>query len=579
MIKVKDHKTGYLFDPWEFLGKKRRKLMDESWAGLFREKILCELPVGEFAKSFSEEYGRPTKELYAVLGALILQQMLDLSDDETIEQFAFNLQWHYALDITSGNEHETYMCPRTLWGMRDLVIAKGLDGVLFSEITEVLAKGFDVETSKQRIDSVHIRSNMRRLGRIRIFVQTINKFLVNLKRQHKELFDALPEEMVHNYMSEKALSAFSLVKPSVASKTLEILSKDLFDLGQRFSDNEEIRSMSSYILILRVLEEQCVITKDPEGKPQEVAVRSAREIPSDSLQNPSDVDATYDGHKGQGYQVQVMETYTEDKDETTLNLITHVEVEPSHKSDVHALIPAIESAQDRDLGPQEVLADSLYGSDDNHMNAQKMGVDLVAPCMGGTTNESLSLADFECNSHGRIIRCPGGQAPISHNTKKDRHSVSFALDACSTCPHRSQCPVQKGKKNYYLRYTGKAMRIDRRRKSQHTDEFVNKYRYRAGVEATMSEYNTLTGVKSLRVRGMKAVRYCATLKAIGVNIFRATAVRRALMPSLNDFPANKFCFLSRISHVAVRFGLVITRFMKYTLGGDPSQNSQPILAH
>jgi len=29
------------------------------------------------------------------------------------------------------------------------------------------------------------------------------------------------------------------------------------------------------------------------------------------------------------------------------------------------------------------------------------------------------------------------------------------------------------------------------------------------------------------IRGFKAVRFCATLKAVGVNIFRATAVRRA----------------------------------------------------
>jgi hypothetical protein len=43
----------------------------------------------------------------------------------------------------------------------------------------------------------------------------------------------------------------------------------------------------------------------------------------------------------------------------------------------------------------------------------------------------------------------------------------------------------------------------------------------------MSEYKTRTGVKRLRVRGLKAVRFCATLKAIGVNIFRATAVRKA----------------------------------------------------
>ncbi|MBM4301890.1 MAG: hypothetical protein FJ121_10270 [Deltaproteobacteria bacterium] len=43
----------------------------------------------------------------------------------------------------------------------------------------------------------------------------------------------------------------------------------------------------------------------------------------------------------------------------------------------------------------------------------------------------------------------------------------------------------------------------------------------------MSQYDRLTGVKHLRVRGLKAVRFCATLKAVGVNLYRATAVRRA----------------------------------------------------
>ena len=43
----------------------------------------------------------------------------------------------------------------------------------------------------------------------------------------------------------------------------------------------------------------------------------------------------------------------------------------------------------------------------------------------------------------------------------------------------------------------------------------------------MSQYNALTGVKRLRVRGMAAVRYCATLKAMGLNILRAAAVKKA----------------------------------------------------
>ena len=93
MIHVRDHKTPYLIDPWDYLGPKRRKLLDRSWAGLFREHILPSLPVSKIASCYTEGFGRPTKELYAALGSLILQQMHDLTDEETVTQFSFNLQW------------------------------------------------------------------------------------------------------------------------------------------------------------------------------------------------------------------------------------------------------------------------------------------------------------------------------------------------------------------------------------------------------------------------------------------------------------------------------------------------------
>ena len=71
------------------------------------------------------------------------------------------------------------------------------------------------------------------------------------------------------------------------------------------------------------------------------------------------------------------------------------------------------------------------------------------------------------------------------------------------------------------------MRIAKRRATEQTSEFKDRYRWRAGVEATMSELDRRTGVKRLRVRGFKAVRFSATLKAIGINLFRAAAVRKA----------------------------------------------------
>lgn len=107
----------------------------------------------------------------------------------------------------------------------------------------------------------------------------------------------------------------------------------------------------------RVLNEQCNLT--PSDTKEPVKVKTPKEIPSESLRNPLDAEASSSGHKGQGYQVQVMGTFCDDEaaKETTLNLITHVHVEPAHNSDAHALIPAIESTKQRGLMPEQLLAD------------------------------------------------------------------------------------------------------------------------------------------------------------------------------------------------------------------------------
>lgn len=188
-----------------------------------------------------------------------------------------------------------------------------------------------------------------------------------MKRQHAELCNTLEKEVVERYLPEKALACFSMVKPSEAPKTLEMVSNDLFDLIQQFKDHRPVQSMHSYKLLERILNERCRVSSTENGR--RVLVKEPKQIPSDSLQNPSDPDAGYSGHKCQGYQVQVMETYTDtddpDQKAKTLNLITHVAFESAHESDANALVPAIESAKKRDLGPKQVVADSLYGSDEN----------------------------------------------------------------------------------------------------------------------------------------------------------------------------------------------------------------------
>lgn len=419
MIHVKDHKQVDMFHPFEHLGPKRLALLKSSWAHLFREEILHKLPVEKLFPLYSDTTGRRTKELYAMLGLVLLQQMEDLTDEEAVQQFAFNIMWQYALNVTDPADFSAYVAPRTLWGMRDTVGRLGLDQAIFENVSDALKKLFDLDPSKQRLDSVHIFSNMAHLGRIRLFVKTLRKFLVNLKRHHPEFYAALGE-LASRY-EEKNDGQFA-VKPSESSRKLQDVGSDCFVLIERFKDHEAVVTMTSYQLLVRLFHEQCVVAED-QGDGATVCVKPNKDVPSDSLQNPSDPDAGYSGHKGKGYQVQVMETYSSDKSQP--DLITHVRVEAAHKSDAQALLPAIEDATKRDLAPSVLLADSLYGSDDNVEAAGKSGVEVVSPTMGDPL-QPISLADFHFSDTGEILFCPMGHSPQrTKNRQEGRQNCPF----------------------------------------------------------------------------------------------------------------------------------------------------------
>lgn len=521
MIKINNPKERNIFDQWAFLSPKRKHLLKKSWAEIFRLEVLPNLPAYEFSLLFSDKTGRPTKELYTVLGVILIQQMHDLTDEETINQLCFNTQWHYALNITEESDSAKYMCPRTLWEMRDLVVRTGFDKCLFERVTTGLAKAFKVDTTTQRLDSVHVKSNMRKIGRIGILVSVILKFLVNLKRHHSELYQSITDDLKMRYQTDKKNNCFGLIKPSDTTRKLQEAADDLFHLVDLFKANANICSMTTYKCMVRVLSEQCEII-DEEGA-KIVLPRNPKDIPSDSLQNPSDEDATYSGHKGQGYQAQIMEAYTETDDpkKKPLSLITHVELEKASCHDSAALIPAIKKADSIDMKPEKLLADSLYGSDENINHAAMLNVEVISPSMGKEKECLIGLSEFTFDTDGHVVSCPAGHSPEIRKLKKERFTQAFCPATCSNCPMQENCPAKKGGKHHYLRYKAKEMRIARRRQNEKTDQFRDQYRWRAGVEATMSMLDRKTGIKKLRYRGFARVHLAVVLKALAINIFRA----------------------------------------------------------
>jgi len=565
MFRTNDPNQMSFIDPLDDFSPKRRKRLESSWAYFFRHHVLPELPVEKVYRYFSD-FGRPSKELYTSLGVLVLQQTFDISDCETLSQLSFNTQWHYALNIQDANDEATYMCEKTLYNIRNTLIQNDLWDPIFETVTDSFITLFNVNTDKQRLDSTHITSNMKSLGRIGIIAQTLHTFLVNLRRQHRSLFDSLSEELTSRYLKKKQLNAFSLVKPSESPKTLKSLAKDLYHLISCFETHPDVPQMKSFALMQRVFNEQCELKVNTaiEGRTVIAEPKPAKKVSSDSLQNPSDPDATYDEHKGKGYQVQIMETFSEEKSETRPNLITYVAVEPAHCHDSKALDPAIKSTDRRGIKPKELLADSLYGSDENTLTANEQGVDLISPTlMAATKKDTLHLNDFCFNGKGRIKQCPSGKVPLSQKVKHDIIITRFNKEHCQTCSQRTQCPVKDQKETTSIRYSFKDVRLALRRNHEKTPAFTQKYAFRAGVEATMSEYKHTTGAGNLRVRRIKPVSYCATLKALGVNIMRSA---KAFIASGNDrirpLFINVCCLIAGFNLMFLTFSRYIKNKMK-----------------
>lgn len=548
MLRIANPDQGRLIDPFDYLGPKRRQMLETGWPYLFREFLYRDLPIEEIKNAFHADMGRPTKELHTALGILVLQQLFDLTDEQTVHQLAFNIEWHYALNLVNEEDESKYISERTVRSYRALVIELGVDVVLFGALTDGMLQRFAVPTGRQRMDSTHIRSDMRKLSRLELLARTVEKFLRTLARKHPQILQKEVDAALQaRYLKEEENGCFSRVKPSEAERTLQQVAEDLWVLVQTFRRHPQVGSLHEFRLLERVWSEQCEVRE--EGGEAKVVVKEAKQVPSTSLQNPSDPDATYDGHKGQGYQVQLMETYQveeaesepgEDESKPKPNFITYVKVQPAHESDSDEVMPAIEETQERDCAPDTLLADTAYGSDDNVQRAAAEGVDFIAPTPGkpAKKEECLILDDFTIDPEsGEVTQCPAGEPPEAvFQSENGKWHIYFDGDACAGCEHRDYCIVGQHEKNQ-LQYDPKERRLAQRRVEEESETFREKYRYRSGIEATNSHLKRDLKMGRLRVRGLAKVRYVVNLKALGWNIKQAVrAMKARLLPLFEWFP-------------------------------------------
>ena len=502
-----------LFDPASTMfSPMALKFLSSGWPGLFRRQLLHLMPVEALGKHFHQTLGCPTKELYGMAGAILLKEFFNLNILQTVERYLTDAAWQYALNV---NPLDARLSHATVERYQTLFADDDLASEVFHCVASAMIEALDQDVSRQRLDSTHIFSNMATFGRTKLMGVTIKRFLVQLKRHHADLSAGLDPALLARYAPSQA----KLFGDSKGTRAVlrQAVAEDLLLLVSRFADEEKVRGRSSYQAMERVLREQCDVV--------EQKVELKKKTGGQVMQNPSDGDATYDGHKGPGYQVQIAETCSADND---VQLITGVEVEPAHRSDQDAAVPMIEQLEAHDRRPELLYADGQYSSDANVVDAAQRGVDLQSPVtiIASGMPDDLTIDDFVVDEKTQTVeRCPNGQEPVCsvHDVAKGRTRTVMEASHCSACPFRDQCPVKQVRNKYVIEHTPAQHRLASRRAEQATDAFGENYAIRAGGESVNAGLKRKMGMGRLRVRRLPRVRMAVLLRCAGWNLFRALA--------------------------------------------------------
>jgi hypothetical protein len=541
-----------------------------SWAHLFKVEILPILFRSE--ENFSMLYGktgRPNFSVARAIGLCLLQEYNDLSDQQALDAFGFDIRWRYALDVS---DDQAYLSRRSLVEFRRRLVAKDPEMKLvrgiFEKISKRAIKKLDLSASQQRLDSTLVVSNIRTRGRLDLFANTITLFIRSLD---KKRFSQIPDH-IRQWHEREPEGWFGLAQDQHRAK-LEQLAQYAYKLIQVFETDKEVKDSEQYELLVRLFQEQCEIKKDPNSdtsKGDDKKIEIKKKTQGETLQSAFDPDASY-GHKGSGYSAHIAETCNnKNKNE----IITDYEVHGAARSDMGKASDVLDRLEGAGLKPEKLFADGGYPSVPSALKVKKRNVEFIAPVnRSRIPDEVMGRDQFEFNTDGLAVKCPEGHSPLdhrmlSHNNKKGKslHAI-FDGDICRKCIMLHNCPVRapnhraRGCKprdtvgNFRLEITPELRLRDQMYSNQQTTEWKEQYKIRSGVEATMSELKRRHGMGKLRVRRAAKVCFAVACKVIACNIKRWAKAHTASGEALNHF----------IWLVLHRTGLFEANIYKYAL--------------
>ena len=170
-----------IFDRSLRLTERERKCLEKSWAKVFSDEIFPAIDEDRFRVLYSETASRPNTPVNVIVGALIIKELFDLSDDEVVENLMLDVHYQYALHTTSYEEQP--LSDKTLSRFRRRCYEyERLNGVdLFHDcvcdLSGKIAKMMGISSRIKRMDSLMVEANIRNLSRIELLYTCVARLV------------------------------------------------------------------------------------------------------------------------------------------------------------------------------------------------------------------------------------------------------------------------------------------------------------------------------------------------------------------------------------------------------------------
>jgi len=528
MFRENEQHLQYDFlDPFEQMGEKMRRRLEESWAGTFYREIFCRIEETPFSVLYSDQPSRPNAAINVLVGAEILKAGFGWSDEELFDHLQFNLQVRYAL----GQRNMSVMPYelRTLYNFRQRVSrhmqesGENLIDRVFVQVTEEQLAGLELKTGQQRMDSVLVASNIRQMSRLQLLVEVVYR----VWRMLTETDQARYADCFKVYLKGTAGQYCYQVKAEEVSERVIEIGQLMYDLVQGLEAG--YKEQPTYQILKRVFDEHFTLEVGGGADIYQIHVKAGEELSADSLQSPDDWEASYRVKRGEGHQGYVGNLTETCDPENELQLITQVQVAPNTTDDEQFVVEGLPELKAR-TELETLWTDGGYTGPDAEETFRQEQVEHIPTNIRGrrTRPDRVGLEKFswEVDAAGRpmAVTCPGGQpAVVQAAGKAHRFVAYFEQSGCSTCPFVEGCPARPMKRraarslNVSLRQVQVALLRQRAARTRGKGN-----NWRAAVESTVRSVTHPFGGQSgkLPVRGQIRVTQVLICSALMVNVRR-----------------------------------------------------------